>query len=79
MDIAKRILLSAEVDRLRNASQSVEEILCDFRSRGLSKGESVAVLAGCSGISLTEAKRVVHESTTWADAKARDDSILEEP
>jgi hypothetical protein len=79
MDIARRILLSPEADRLRNAGESAEEILRDFRRRGLTKVESVAVLAGCSGISLTDAKRIVHESATWADAKARDDSIFDEP
>jgi len=78
MDIWKRSLLSAEADRLRKTGQSVEEILRNFRSRGLTKIESVAVLAGCSDISVTETKRIVHESSTWSDAKARDDSILED-
>ena len=79
MDIWKQTLLSADADRLRKTGQSVEEILRNFRSRGLTKAESVAVLAGCSDISLTEAKRIVHESSTWSDAKAHDDSIAEDP
>jgi hypothetical protein len=78
MDLAKRMSLSAEAERLRKAGHPVEAILQKFRDQGLSKLESVAVLAGCPDSDLGEAKRVVHESAVWADVKPRDDAIFDE-
>jgi hypothetical protein len=78
MERAKRYLLTEEVERMRQEGVDIDEILRRLRERGCSKGQSVAVIADLRefGLSrLTQAKRLVHESAIWADARERDEQI----
>jgi hypothetical protein len=77
MNISERTLLTAECERLRKEGQSIDQILQMLRARGHSKVESVAAIVPLMpGISA--AKQVVHNSPVWADAKERDERILDD-
>jgi hypothetical protein len=83
MELAKRHLMIAEVERQRQEGLALDEVLRRLRERGCSKGQSVAVLAGLRELGpslssrLLQAKRLVHESPVWADAKERDEQIFD--
>ncbi len=55
----------------------VEKILAHLREAGLSKGQSIWVLATASGKPLQKAKELVHFSKVWADVSARDEELHE--
>jgi len=81
MEHAARYLLTVEVERLRQEGLGFDGILRRLRDRGCSKGQSMAVLAGLHELGpsrLLTAKALVHESPVWADAKDRDDQMLDE-
>lgn len=50
-----------------------DEILATLRAEGYSKVDSIKATVELLRLPLAEAKRVVHDSTTWSDAKARDE------
>jgi hypothetical protein len=73
-------LLTAEVERLRQEGVGFDEILRRLRNRGCSKAQSAAVLAGLSELGpsrLVSAKALVRDSPVWADAKERDERLLD--
>jgi hypothetical protein len=82
MEHTRRHLLIVEAERLRGEGVELDEILRRLRERGFSKAQSVALLAGLREFGwdnrLARAKEIVHESPVWADAKERDDKILDE-
>ncbi len=47
-----------------------ERVLSQLRVDGFAPIESIKVTRAVLGVPLGEAKRIVHESTTWADARA---------
>jgi Zn finger protein HypA/HybF involved in hydrogenase expression len=53
----------------------IEAILRLLRERGLSKVESIGVLAGATKTGLTEAKAIVHFSAAWRDARAAGEQL----
>jgi hypothetical protein len=53
--------------------RSMEEILDLLRHRGLTKLDCVLVVHGATGASMGQAKRVVHNSPTWADRREQDE------
>lgn len=61
--------------------RSVEEVLSRLRRDGHSRIESIKVLMTLQDCSLTEAKRAVHASDTWKnareDAEAVHESLIE--
>lgn len=66
--------MSVSVDEQRykqllESGASIEEILAELRSKGLSKVESIAALARISGMTPGRAKRVVHLSRAWSDLR----------
>ena len=78
VELAKRYLLTQEAERLREQGMELDDILRNLRARGCSKGQSVAIIAGLREYGpsrLAQAKRLVHDSATWADAKARDEML----
>jgi len=62
--------------RMRQTGASDDEILSEFREHGCSKLQCVVIMREL-GFSLIEAKKLVHESPVWADARWRDDHILD--
>lgn len=66
--------MNAAVDEQRyrqllESGASIEEVLAELRRKGLSKVESIAVLARVSGMALGRAKNVVHHSQAWRDLR----------
>jgi ribosomal protein L7/L12 len=57
-----------------------DAVLARLRADGFSPIESIKVTRAVLDVSLGEAKRIVHESATWADARASfeelQDSVL---
>jgi hypothetical protein len=51
------------------------EVLGRLRQHGLEKIDSIAVLKTATGMSLADAKRVVHFSPAWADRREQDDAL----
>lgn len=51
-----------------------DEILATLRAEGFSKIDSIKATVELLRLTLAEAKRVVHHSATWSDAKALDDA-----
>jgi hypothetical protein len=78
MERLTSMLLGAEIKRSREVGVADDDILLNLRLRGYSKLESVSAFAD-AGLPLMEAKRLVHESTAWHDAKWRDDHIFDDP
>lgn len=56
---------------------SVERILSSLRESGFSKTQSMKTLVDIQGISLKEAKALVHSSKTWSDVYERDEDFQE--
>jgi hypothetical protein len=52
-----------------------EEILAYLRSNGASILESMRILKNVLGLSLAEAKQIVHFSETWSDMRDEHDRI----
>lgn len=53
----------------------VEDVVRLLRDQGLSKVHSMKMLVDLGLADLGEAKRIVHESATWGDIRARDDDF----
>jgi ribosomal protein L7/L12 len=69
-----------ELDKLRQISDgggSTEELIAEMRKFGCSKIESIKLLMGVQGISLGQAKQLVHDSPTWRDRKDSDEQFQE--
>ncbi|MCO5068797.1 MAG: hypothetical protein M9910_08990 [Kiritimatiellae bacterium] len=52
-----------------------EDIVRYLRTQGLSKVTSLPVLVQVLGISLDQAKQLVHSSATWNDVRIRDEKF----
>jgi ribosomal protein L7/L12 len=57
---------------------SPEMIAARLRDEGASKIESIRALCDGLGMSLSDAKRAIHFSPTWADTKELDEKIWRE-
>lgn len=57
------------------ASADWERVLMQLRADGFSPVESIKVTRAVLHVTLGEAKRIVHESTTWVDARADFESL----
>ena len=56
-------------------SENVEECLVFLKSRGCSKTLSIVAIGRIFGYELSQAKEIVHYSTTWSDVKERDEKF----
>ena len=61
--------------RAIHANGSLDRACAHLRARGLSKVESIAVMAQALDVELTDAKRLVHLSPAWADRRAGDEEL----
>jgi hypothetical protein len=77
MNIIATATLTADCERLRKEGLSIDQILQVLRTRGYSKLESVAAIVPLMA-GLSAAKQAVHDSPVWADAKERDERILDD-
>jgi hypothetical protein len=74
--MTKNLEHAREVGRtLLDQGAGVEELLQAFRRRELGILDSIRLVRDLLGISLGEAKKVVHLSQTWADLRAANDSF----
>jgi len=67
----------ARVKHLYTASSATEDILAFLRKEGSTKIDSVRLLHLGTGVSLTEAKKIVFLSQTWSDRFASDEQFLD--
>jgi hypothetical protein len=61
-------------EKLANG-ESLEEILRILRSSGFSKVHSIKALVDLGQANMSDAKRIVHISPTWADVRERDEEF----
>lgn len=66
---AAKGLLDRDADR--------EGVLRFLRAKGCSKVDSISILIELAGVSLAEAKRVVHFSDAWRDVRENDEALHE--
>lgn len=52
-----------------------EGVLEQLRAEGFSKTDSIRATVERLGVSLSEAKAIVHDSETWSDRRAADDDF----
>lgn len=64
--------------RMREGGVSIEEMLQFFRNNGASKVQSISMLAQVAGLSVSEAKSLVHTSSAWADVRDDHDRFLDD-
>jgi hypothetical protein len=57
------------------AGTGQDEVLDRLRQRGLDKIDCVDVFRAATGMSVGQAKRVVHDSLTWADRREADEYV----
>ena len=69
----KQLLRSARQMQLRG--RSVEEILVSLRDEGASAMESIKAMRELLGISLGEAKDLVHHSHAWSDLRGLHEAV----
>ena len=66
---------SAKCREMLSRGAPVDQVLAHMREAGLSKVQSIWVLAEAGGKPLREAKELVHLSMTWSDVRHRDDQF----
>jgi hypothetical protein len=54
---------------------TLEEVIQILRERGFSKVQSIKALVDLGQTEMSEAKRIVHSSPTWADVRERDEDF----
>jgi len=70
-----RYRLATECRKLNDSGADLEDILTYLRNEGCSKIDSIVVLHEVLGISLGDAKGLVHCSSTWRDVREQDDAF----
>jgi ribosomal protein L7/L12 len=66
-----------ECKQLQEDGKQVEEIILYLRQVTGRKILSMKVMAELLGISIREAKELVHNSNSWADAREGDETFIE--
>ena len=67
--------------RMLSEGQDLETIISLLRESGCHKNDSIRIIRELIGVSLGEAKDIVHFSNAWKDVKERDEAfhdVLEE-
>ena len=67
------VQVKAELVSLVSSGMDKEGLMRAMRERGLSKIESMRMLRDHGGMTLRDAKRIVHLSSAWADRKEVDE------
>lgn len=58
-----------------NAGENYDVVLAFLRTEGVNKLDSIKVLCEAVGLSLLDAKRLVHNSDVWKDSFKRDEKF----
>jgi hypothetical protein len=67
--------LLIDIENRFDEGNSIEEVLRYLRSNGFSVLDSIKVTMRLTGVSLAEAKQVVHTSEAWSDRRAMHDAF----
>jgi ribosomal protein L7/L12 len=67
--------IASDAKKLLNSGADHEIVLGFLRERGFNKLESIKTLISTTGISLNEAKQIVHNSRAWQDTFSRDEEL----
>ncbi len=68
----------ATASELRQKGERWDAVLAQLRSDGYSKVEAIRVTSRVVGLSLSEAKRLVHYSPVWSDTQDADEHLQED-
>jgi ribosomal protein L7/L12 len=72
---AEQTAAASDAEKLINSGADHELVLGFLRQRGFNKLDSIKVLVSATGISLGDAKNIVHDSRAWQDSFARDEEF----
>jgi ribosomal protein L7/L12 len=67
--------VASDAEKLINSGADNEIVLGFLRERGFNKLDSIKALIGATGMSLGDAKNIVHHSRAWQDSFARDEEF----
>ena len=70
--------LIGECRKLKQDGVDLESVVAYLRDEGCWKIDCIAILREALGISLGDAKRLVHGSSTWRDVREKDDTFHDE-
>jgi MoxR-like ATPase len=71
-----RVTIPSELlAQAREFSRSDESLAAFLKRAGLSKSLSAIAFAHVAGVSPADAKRVIHNSDAWAEARGRDEVL----
>ena len=70
--------IEARASELAGSHDDWEAVLKILRSEGFSKTECIRATVEVRGLSLPDAKRLVHESETWSDVRGSHDQLVDE-
>jgi ribosomal protein L7/L12 len=70
--------LIGECRKLKQDGVDLESVVAYLRDEGCWKIDCIAILREVLGISLGDAKRLVHGSSTWRDVREQDDTFHDE-
>ncbi len=69
--------IARQAEELRSGGATDEDILRYLRKAGLTILECIQVLRATTGMSLSDAKHIVHFSDTWSDHRSDHDRFQE--
>ena len=72
---AEQVAIASDAGRLIHSGADHEIVLGFLRERGFNKLDSIKALIGATGMSLGDAKSIVHHSRAWQDSFARDEEF----
>jgi ribosomal protein L7/L12 len=72
---AEQTAAASDAERLINSGVDHVIVLGFLRERGLNKPDSIKALISATGMSLGDAKNIVHHSRAWQDSFARDEEF----
>ncbi|HLH34522.1 MAG TPA: hypothetical protein VKX41_07595 [Alloacidobacterium sp.] len=72
---AEQGAIATDAKKLINSGADHEIVLGFLRERGYNKIDSIKALVSAAGMSLGDAKNIVHHSRAWQDSFARDEEF----
>jgi ribosomal protein L7/L12 len=72
---AEQVAIASDAGRLIHSGAGHEIVLGFLRERGFNKLDSMKALISVTGMSLGDAKNIVHHSRAWQDSFARDEEF----
>jgi hypothetical protein len=72
---AEQTAVASDAEKLINSGADHEIVLGFLRERGFNKLDSIKALISATGMSLGNAKGIVHHSRAWQDSFARDEEF----